>query len=291
MDSADFIRVIEAPDPGSTLFKLTEFYKDGGVKSAGHLLSHEPSLILDGKFLQYSPEGKLIYKCFFNKGYYVGYASTYYPNGKLKKVEFFPDSLKRFYDLASNRSSYGLTKNGRRDDDKIEVVSFFDVNGNQTITEGNGEMVDYDGEYTLSYYRNKLKNGICKGSYEGQSYEDIFVNGKFISGTTILKTGSKIYYNTVYVPATYPKGRTVFTDEIQKAFVRPKKKMRAGGYTSIKFMIDKDGQVKTLPWAESVDAEIRQAFENAFRNAGFWYPATYHGIAVSSFDGILIELL
>lgn len=54
-DSADYIRVIQEPDSGTTYFNLLEYYPNGQKKRVGMLSSYNPNLILEGSVISFTP--------------------------------------------------------------------------------------------------------------------------------------------------------------------------------------------------------------------------------------------
>ncbi|RYZ91985.1 MAG: hypothetical protein EOP47_30795, partial [Sphingobacteriaceae bacterium] len=91
-DSADFIRIISEPDSGNIYFKVAEYYKSRKPKLIGESSTVEP-LTFENSMINYFPDGKKQNISNYKGGKITGSSYSYYPNGKLKSVEIYPDSL------------------------------------------------------------------------------------------------------------------------------------------------------------------------------------------------------
>ncbi|MFD2145814.1 hypothetical protein [Mucilaginibacter antarcticus] len=57
VDSADYVRVVKAPEEGATLYDVAEYYKSEKVKFTGKSAKVEP-LVYEGLCISYYPNGK-----------------------------------------------------------------------------------------------------------------------------------------------------------------------------------------------------------------------------------------
>jgi len=124
-DSADFIRIIQEPDSGSTFFKLMEFYPDNSRKFVGEVSSYDPILIYEGPAIRFNKNGKKTEQVSYVNGVLTGKAYYFYPNGRMKKViDYTKDGMEE--PISYIKSIY------------YKLLEYVDSNGVRTVLDGNG---------------------------------------------------------------------------------------------------------------------------------------------------------
>lgn len=143
-DSADYIRVIPAPDPGAQHQPVQEYYMNRQRKFIGMASSVGAEPVLEGQTLSFYEDGRRKSVVAYTKGKPAGTAYHYHRNGCMAKiVEYGGDGTAR-------------------------VVSVYDTTGTMTVAAGNGYASESD-EITGIQEEGNYADGRKSGSWKGRS--------------------------------------------------------------------------------------------------------------------------
>lgn len=156
-----------------------------------------------------------------------GKAAYYYKNGSKKSEgEFIEDKKNQF-------SQY-------------KINQFWDVNGVQKVTDGNGF---YEDQEENEFSRGQLKNGLKDGIWEGwvknpeNKYSEEYNNGKLVLGTILDENNIKSTYTVLEKKPEPKNGMEAFYRYIARNFKYPAYPDRIHGRIYILFTVDKDGKI------------------------------------------------
>jgi len=192
--------------------------KDSKLKKESYVVKEyyrSGSLLMQGTtkaFDGYSKEGNAIY---------------YYKNGSKKSEGEFIEDKK-------NRVS------------QYKINQFWDMNGVQKVIDGNGFYEDQEENETS---RGQLKNGFKEGAWEGSlvnldmKYNEIYSNGRLISGISTDKNGVKNSYEFLEKKPEPKDGMDAFYKYVGKNFKTPQSPDNIGGKIYIAFIVDADGKI------------------------------------------------
>lgn len=209
---------------GKKTGKETQWYVNGNKKSDFNYINSK----LDGQIQQFHENG--IIKSFSNytNGLPIGKETRWYENGNKKQEgEYILNDKK-------NKSEY-------------KINDFWDSNGIQKITDGNG---DYEERDDKSFGSGKIKEGIKDGVWQGwiinvtNKYTETYANGQFISGTILDKNNIESAY-TVLEKKPEPKfGMADFYKYFAQNYKIPNNLPKGtSGKIYLRFVIDIDGKL------------------------------------------------
>ncbi|WP_026897297.1 energy transducer TonB [Daejeonella oryzae] len=272
-DSADFIRIIQEPDSGSTFFKVLEFYPDNSRKFIGEASSFEPKLIFEGPTILYHKNGKKSENISYLKGVRNGMAYFFYPNGQLKKVLEYntPDGMTEA--ISHNQSI------------RFKVMEYYDASGSQQVKDGNGYAVidENDGIHEEGKYLNGRKDSMWKGSHKldenTRHYQESYNQGKLISGIQTLPDGTLRNYTQLMEFPEYKGGIKNFYAFLGKNFMYPSDARKNGiqGKLILGFIVKADGNIQDIKVHQSVSPSIDQEGIRVLKKAGKWIPGKFRG--------------
>jgi TonB family protein len=273
-DSADFIRIIQEPDSGSTEFILMEFYKDNHKKRFGTVSKFEPALVYEGTLTSYFPNGKLREVTIYKKGKPEGDGYFYYRNGQLKKTVRYNTkgtAIKPAYDYPDN----------------FKLINFFDSTGTQLVKDGKGfvkEISDSGNRIEEGNYLDSLKDGEWKGQFlkSGNSYTETYQNGKCKGGKSTLNDGTKHTYTYVKEIPQFKGGMKDFYSYVGHEFRYPPQARinKISGKVLLTFVIEKDGSLSNIKLVHDIGYGIGKEALRVLRESSDWLPGTEHGIPV-----------
>lgn len=268
-DSADYIRVIQEPDSGTTYFNLLEYYPNGQKKRVGMLSSYNPNLILEGSVISFYSSGRKKEIAVYQRGKITGPHYYYYPNGQLKINILHINPSKAEKDLKP------ITK----------VVSFFDSTGVELVKQGTG---DYEGTgddtslFEQGSYLDGVKNGTWKGKYlsSSNSFEEKYEMGKFISGTAFLNDGRSQPYTAIEMLPGFKGGIEKFLEYVGRNYRFPREASERGvsGKLIISFVVESDGRISNIHLLKDLGYGTGEAAIKVIKESPKWIPGMQHGI-------------
>jgi len=265
-ENADFTRVIQEPDSGSTFFNLYEFYKDGSRKRVGKVSSYDPRLIYEESLISYYPNGKKKELVTYARGKLTGFRYNYYPNGKLQKSIF--------YEKPKVKSDSTIAK----------LVSFYDSTGVELVKNGTGYYKDSESSESSAeegYYADSVKHGVWKGVRGNSSYEESYEHGKFISGIAH-NAGIAYPYTKVDMLPEFKGGINNFLKYFGSNYKYPPEaqNMRVQGKIIVSFVVEKDGSLNDFVIVKDIGYDCGKRAVEIIKKSPKWIPGRQHGIPV-----------
>lgn len=267
VDSADYIRVISLPDSGSTLFGVTDYYRNSKPKLMGKTTTIDP-LTLQEQCVSYYSNGKRESVLSYVDGRPLGTSYLFYPNGKVH--------LTLEYDTAAAVAADGP-----------KIMSCLDSTGKALVTDGNGHYVDYNYAGAISEegnVKNGRPDGVWYGSYPEQkvTYVDTYRDGKFVSGVSTTATGVKYTYTKRRQTPEFKGGDEAFVAYIKKKFKYPAALKQKSTQGVLTFFVDQNGKVSEGRFLGNITPEVNKAIVAAINASPAWKPAIQNGLPVSS---------
>ncbi len=279
-DSADFIRVIQEPDSGSSNFNLLEFYPDGKRKVLGAVSAFNPSLKYEGQRVSYYKNGKKMSMEFYEKNIRMGPCHYYYENGTLRKSVS--------YKLAMKLSTRKLSDFERKVNGLDSIVIYqADSLGQVLVQEGEGHVVerssDFGGSILEGDYKRGYKHGVWKMRSDSGtvSYKEEFKDGALVSGECE-KNGVKMVYTSVETAPDFKGGAAAFYTYIMRnvKYAYDAQRNNIQGKVFLSYCVDVDGCVTDIKIDRklypSLDAEAIRVLQDSPR----WIPGTERGFPV-----------
>ncbi|RZK52471.1 MAG: TonB family protein [Pedobacter sp.] len=274
-DSADFIRIIEEPDPGEKNYILKEFYKNGVDRTLGKVSAFKPSLVYEDTLISFYADGKKRSVVNYKNGKKLGMAFEFFKNGEVKKQkEYLP------------RNTGDKTQTYINEDAKVLYQA--DSLGKVLVKDGNGHAVDFEVEKDDVFieeggYKDGFKQGTWTGKYQSgkSNYNETYNLGKLVSG--IKTIGDKKYeYTDLGSPPSFRGGINQFYKYLSNSIRFPKDAMERGikGKVLISFTIEKDGKITEAKIEKGVNPSIDQEALRVIRASPDWIPGIQRGAYV-----------
>lgn len=270
-----FIRTIEADPAFLPLFKFKEHFTDGQLRKDGFVKSIA-GLQFEGKLVVYNMKGIKLSEEFYQNNRPLGEASYYYDNGQLKKQVNYLNPPKE-YRVFSHHNLF------------VELINYYDSLGNILIDNGNGFLrIDHEkGLYDEGSYTNKLKHGQWKGIFIARSnpanYEEVYENGKLISGISTDEKGEKHSYTVERIEPEYPGGLNAIYKFIANEFKYPvdAQKQNVRGRVLIKFVINSEGKITNASIAQDIGYGCGEEGLRVVNRLKKWKPGVLKGIPIN----------
>jgi antitoxin component YwqK of YwqJK toxin-antitoxin module len=186
LDSADFVRVVSAPDSGTKLFNVNEYYKDKTHRMVAKSWNPD-NMQFEGQAQWFYPTGKKKEVCNFHEARKLGDDYEFYPNGKIYlHKKYLSDAEK----IAGN---------------DVLFLDYRDSTGTSAATEGQGTVKIYDDKFSYVFEEGVVKNGLRDGEWKGEngdknhhiSFTEDYDNGTLKAGKAIHSYENKTYTYTV----------------------------------------------------------------------------------------------
>ncbi|MDB5013402.1 MAG: hypothetical protein JWQ25_1604 [Daejeonella sp.] len=274
-DSADFIRVIIKLDSSTSTYELKEYFKNGNIKRTGTLLSLNPKIKLEGLVTDFYPNGNKKAVNTYRADTLKGESWLYYENGTLNEKRYYTDSLTNQNLDDKSYDDYYLIKY------KSDSLghSFLDANGS-----GDFKISNSNGDYITGTYLNGLKhsNWETLDSKKSRKVQETYVNGKFISGNTILSNGKTISFTKRMVLPEFIGGQMAFGNFIAHKFKYSKMARSVGveGKVVLSFVIDKEGTLTDIKILRDLGFGTGQEAARVLASSPKWKPGYQYGIPV-----------
>jgi antitoxin component YwqK of YwqJK toxin-antitoxin module len=274
----DYRRVIQETDTPS-LYRLFEFYPDNKEKTVATVSKFEPNLVYEGIKESFSKQGFLTSKVNFKNGNLIGECTYYYDNGKLENIFQYNER-----DEKPKNSEKPIRK----------WITGVDSLGNQFIKDGNGlyKKTDKRGVAEEGNYRNGYKDGAWKGTTNKASYEEIYDNGIFKSGTTTLRDGKQITYDKMEKLPEFKGGMAEFYKYLGRNYRYPADALRnsVSGKLYVTFVVKSDGSLTDLSFKNDLGYGTQEEAIRVLNECPKWNPGKQHGIPVNVKYNININL-
>lgn len=278
-DSADFIRVIQEPDSGTTDFILVEQYVNGKVKTRGFVSKFDPVLVYEGQLIKYRDNGNKESLTVYSKGEPVGKGYCFFNDGKINSVmnydsvsTFFPKLMPYDFRMTPYRLEYYA--------DSLGTVLVTGGKGHfkEHKKKSNGEDLIEEGDYV-----NGLKEGLWTETNASGTYwfKEKFLRGAFLSGESF-KDGQTYFYSVENEIPAFKGGMERFYKYLSKKVRYPADAQRAkiSGKVFLSFVVEKDGSLTEVNVDRGVSHSIDLEAVRVLKQSPNWIPGKQHGLPV-----------
>src|ERR1700733_3566309 len=182
-DSADYFRYLSVPDSGSTLFNVTEYYKNGKRKLVGKSSKMDPP-VYEGQRITFYKSGKKQTVISFKNGLPAGDEYDFFPNGKIYVQKEYPDNGDRYNDI----------------EDNYLIKANYDSVGTALVENGTGYYKGYDVKFSYIGEEGPVKNGKRDGAWKGTdksrgiTYTENYKDGVLVDGASVDNGGHSVSY-------------------------------------------------------------------------------------------------
>ena len=266
-DSSDYMRIVEEPDSGSTLYNVFEFYRDGHKKLAGKSSKIDPPVYEEQRITYYQNGNKQSIANYRN-GAVIDDEFLFYPNGKVYLINRYPP----------NSSPHTVV-------DASSIMACYDSTGTALATNGNGAYKIYDDKFKIvesGNVKDGKRDGQCTGEENGGKwkYVELYENGALVRGTMTDETGAvSTYSKNRRTDPQYPGGLTAFYKYLSKKIEYPDKDRdnNITGVVVLRFIVEKDGKVTEIKIMNHVSPTIDAEAVRVMRASPLWLPGTVCG--------------
>lgn len=267
-DSADYLRIVKEPEPGSELYVVNEHYLDGTTKSTGFSSKINPPTY-EGQYISYYRNGKKKMVANYKEGKLADTAHQYYPNGNLYTI-----------------ISYAVAADGKTSS-YIKCVK--DSAGKDLVTDGTGECGFYDSEFKRITESGSIRNGLYEGVWngmegkDGATYKETYVAGTMISGECTEKDGSTYTYTKSYIQPQFKGGMKNFYTFLSKTMRYPAEcqRKKIEGRVMLGFTVMKDGSLANIKVLSTPDPLLAAEAVRVANASPLWEPGIHRGKAVN----------
>ena len=265
-DSADYIRVISAPDTEvRNAYVVRDFYLNGKPKMTGRTLTPTVNLKRQGIFVEYFPNGRRKTIENYENGDLAGEATHYYPNGKLYYI-----------------SAYDKDK-------KLNIVSEArDSTGKVTAEAGKGTWTVFDDDFKIVTGQGPIDRGLKEGGWSGIfsdsiKYVCMFKDGKGASGISYLPSGKINQFSEVEVEPSFKGGMSDFYKYLAMNIHYPAtaKENNIQGKVFLTFTIESDGKLDKIKVLRGIGSGCDEEAMRVISASPRWNPGYLYGIPVN----------
>jgi antitoxin component YwqK of YwqJK toxin-antitoxin module len=269
LDSAAFIRILKAPDSGSTLFGVQEYNKKGRIMSMGYCKDPR-RLEYEGEYASFHPNGKRKSTGLYSNGKIKDIEYLFYPSGKLYVTRLFKYKSKNLLGQP-----------------EVLLQKVLDSIGNVLLTDGNGYYIKYNEDFTSVEVEGTYVNSKWHGTVKGfdkrnkSSYIETYDKGKLISGISTDTTGKQYPYKELIVAGEFEQGAKPFNSLLWKKIARIASAKKLEGKTFVSFTLNHLGQIKSAKIDRSLDPEISKEILLILNSGIVFKPSLFRGMPMS----------
>ncbi|TFF36160.1 energy transducer TonB [Mucilaginibacter psychrotolerans] len=270
VDSAEYTRVINAPDSGSALYKVSEYYKNGKKKLTGTSSAINPPRF-KGPCLTFYPNGNRQGSYTYDGGVPVGSAYDYYPNGKLYRMIKYPDSVVR----GNNHFK-----------DNYLIIDNLDSVGKVQVAESKGYYRGFDEKFSYIKEQGPVNNGLREGAWKGEdktlklTFIETYKNNELLSGSATDSSSLTTTYSGARMTSPqFEGGYAAFSRYIRDHIIYPNdaRAHDIEGIVILQFVLEKDGSVTEIKVLRSVSKSLDEEAVRVIRESPKWIPGTRFG--------------
>lgn len=266
-DSADYLRIVQEPNPGSILYIVNEHYLDGSTKSKGLSSKIDPP-VYEGQYISYYKNGKKKLLGNYSKGKLIDTVYHYYPNGNL------------YTEIA-----YANIK----DEVKTYIKTVNDSTGKSVVVNGNGICGFYDKDFKEIIESGAIKDGVYDGVWRGGwkksgvHYTETYALGKLVSGESTDRAGKQYPYTKTHIQPEFKGGMKEFYKYLTKNVKYPSEcyTQRIQGKVYLRFQILKDGTISNIKVLSSPHPSLTKEAIRVMSVSPPWEPGVERGIPVN----------
>lgn len=231
VDKAKFKREINQE---KSRWYIKDFYYPGNTLQMEMYCSSIYPMIKHGRYVRYFMNGNIEKECYYSNNVEEGMIKTYYKNGNKKGI--------------ASRENYSYKHH-----------HYYDENGMDLLTNGNGEFKEISGQGLMSW--KKVEDSVLVASYE---------LGLHPGDTTFT------IVDELPIPIGGMRG---FYMGIQKSLRYPAEARRKGveGKVFIQFIVNSEGKVEEVEAVKGIGYGCDLAAEKAVRESEPWNPGEFEG--------------
>ncbi|HKX86896.1 MAG TPA: TonB family protein [Flavobacterium sp.] len=291
--SHHFYRIIKDYKANQSAYQVTTYYKSGKIEEEKTIAYKEDHQGSTGSIKRFYENGK-------PKHLYTPYGLN--DSIQSSTINYYENGIKETELIATNKGRkatlYKYYPNGNKEEKIIldydalptllqsRTMEYWDQNGRQTVTNGNGDYV-YNNEYKT--ITGQIKNGVKinqwiafdkkTGTTNTTNYND---SGYFVNGEIKLKNGEKTTYNELESAPKPKKGYQDFYQYISKNFnfSREAIKNKVNGRIILEFVVEKDGKVSEVKLVRGLGYGLDEEAIRLITNYQEWYPGQQFGQSV-----------
>ncbi len=300
-----FSKVVFSQESNDKIIYLDSLYKEVSVEN-----KYYTKIIKDYNLEKTEYKHLLLYKSGKLKeektvsgkdsGYYIGEEIEYYENGN-KSSSILYENKQRFGKTFSWYEDGKLKEEGEfisvpnATETRFKMINYWNEKGEKTISDGNGlvnfksEFYEENGNYEDGYRVGKWSGKSLKNMY---SFEEIYTDGKLVSGVSTEADGTKNEYTVLEVKPEPIKGMTHFYKYIANNFTAPNSayKNKIQGKIMVTFVVDKEGKIVEPQITRSLGTELDNEAIRVLTSYEGWKPALQKGRKVRCSFSIPIKL-
>lgn len=263
LEEADYIRVFNEPDSGSTFYNVTEYYKDKTIRFVGK--SSKPNIVVyEGQCRHYYPSGKKMDLANYKAGLRDGDSYEYYKNGKLYL-----------------HKTYAAGK-------ELLVLDCVDSTGNVLLKNGNGTHIIYNNEFKNIIEQGPIKDGLKNGEWKGEThynpsnkltFTEEYNAGQLVAGKSVDADGITYNYTQREIQPAFKGGLTAFGKFLGDSMRYPTwaKTNRIEGRVKVAFVVEKDGSLANYKVTETPNEEMSAEAIRILKISPKWEPGVFYG--------------
>ncbi|MFB9109056.1 energy transducer TonB [Flavobacterium gyeonganense] len=221
-----YVRVVKDAKLKKENYIVQEYYRSGSLRMQGISTTYTGTP-KEGEVTYYYKNGTKKSVTNYIKGRTNGRSTEWYEDGNKKlEGEYIEDNKKR-------------TTN-------FKINEFWDKNGVQKVTNGNGFFEDTDENQSS---KGAVKNGFKDGNWEGSSlnprltYKEKYNEEKLISGESWDRYNVSYKYTETEIRPTPKGGMSSFYQYVGKNYKLPNMPQGTKGKIYVTFVVDKEGKV------------------------------------------------
>lgn len=263
----------------STYFRTWSFEKQDYnaftyYTSSNQVKAYEPRSggSLHGEATYFHENGQVHFKTKYEKGTPYGVVETYYPNGKLQKIQS--------YDSVNTRKLIAPL-----------LLQYYDSAGNQLVKNGSGEVIEYSiGKQGLQlnhgWVKNGLKDSVWLTHYPNGKlfYREEWIQGKFLIGKSYNEKGEPSEYKELDTQAGPKGGMAAFYKHVNEKMNYPKEAKRLGieGRVFVEFVVERDGTLSNIRVVRGLSTDCDHEAVRVVGTSPKWKPGLQKGQPVRS---------
>lgn len=245
-------------------FIVENYYNSGLLKMKG-IYKDKEAKIKNGDFTFYYENGNKKLENHFEKNIIIGLFTEWYENG--------------------NKKSEGKHIDANDLNHDFEIINYWDENNIQTVILGEGLCKE---KTKYSEISGIIKNGrkhdiwIGKDISKNITFEEVYQNGKLISGKSTNLNGIIYNYDEIFIETSPIKGQANLINFIEKNIPKQNVNQNIKVKILLRLIINSNGKLKEIILYKNVDEYLEDLAIEAVKNyKEDWIPAKYRGINVT----------
>ena len=276
-DSADYMRTISAPDSGSKLYNVNDYYMSGQSKLSGKSRSPEYAYF-EGECQEFYITGKRKTVSMYKTNALVGQQQLFYNNGIVAETRLYGDTV--------IRDPYALPER------QYLIIALNDSTGTALITNGNGHYKKQTSATDKLIEEGDVKAGLREGLWKGRddgakiTFQEYYSGGKLIKGTSVTSGADSVQYSGYrYRLPQFKGGIKNFYQFLARSVRYPQRAVQKSiqGRVDVGFVVEKDGSLVDIASSSKVDEELVAEAIRVMKKSPAWEPGIRFGRPVRVF--------